>query len=310
MIAFFSTLLQCISFIRRKLFAIGLRKQHQATRPVISIGNVSFGGTGKTPVVIALAKALTARGLKVCILSRGYRRKKSQPTERVDVQGSASRFGDEPLLIARATGVPVVVDAKRARAAAWATEQLQPDLFLLDDGFSHLQLARDFDLVMLAKDDMRLFARRRELRTTLSHADAMATLEPRIESPPADLIYIRRALTEQARQALKGKRVIAMAAIAHPERFSELLVAEGAAIAGEAFFHDHHPFPDGALENALAQVAKGQADAVVITEKDAVKLSTLPAGVIVAATEVQLPESLVERILKTTMFETISKRPI
>ncbi len=304
-VAFFSTLLQCISFLRRKLFAIGLRKQHRAARPVISIGNVSFGGTGKTPIVIALAKALTARGLKVCILSRGYRRKKSQPTERVNVNGSATQFGDEPLLIARATQVPVVVDAKRARAAAWASAQLQPDVFLLDDGFSHLQLARDLDLVMLAKDDMHLFARRRELRATLREADIVATLESHIDAPPPGLIHIRRALTGPARLAIQGKRVIAMAAIAHPERFSELLRSEGATVVRESFFHDHHPFPEGALDAALARVKQGEADAVVITEKDAVKLATLPERVLVAATEVVLPDALIEQV-----FRASSVRPI
>ena len=304
-IAFFSTLLQCISFLRRKLFAIGWRKQHRAARPVISIGNVSFGGTGKTPVVIALAKALSERGLKVCILSRGYRRKKSQPTERVDVTGSAIQFGDEPLLIARATQVPVVVDAKRARAAAWASERLQPDVFLLDDGFSHLQLARDFDLVMLAKDDMRLFARRRELRATLRDATVIATIEPQIDSPPAGLLHIQRTLTKDAHDAISGKRVIAMAAIAHPERFSELLTAEGASVESEAFFHDHHPFPEGALDAAIAQVLSGKADAVVITEKDAVKLATIPEHVLVAATEVVLPKDLIDRVVGAS-----SHRPI
>src|SRR5687767_9928999 len=95
--ALFSLILQWVSLLRRFAFRVGLRRQARARVPVVSIGNISFGGTGKTPMVIALAKALSARGVKVCILSRGYRRKKSQPTERVDPNGEAARFGDEPL---------------------------------------------------------------------------------------------------------------------------------------------------------------------------------------------------------------------
>lgn len=286
-----SLFFQWVSFLRRWLFRIGLRKSARAAVPVVSIGNISFGGTGKTPTVIALANALTARGKKVCILSRGYRRKKSQPTERVDPNGDATRFGDEPLLIARATGVPVIVDAKRARAAEWAVRELKPDVLLLDDGFSHLQLRRDFDLVLLAKDDMRLFARRRELRRTLKSAGALATLEAEIEDPPPGTIRLRREVPAAIAAELRGKRVTAMAAIAHPERFTALLRAQGATVVAERFFHDHHPFPPGALEEAM------QAGPVAITEKDAVKMKAVPAGVIVVAMAVTLPETLVDSVL-------------
>jgi tetraacyldisaccharide 4'-kinase len=98
------------------------------------------------------------------------------------------------------------------------------------------------------------------------------------------------------RAALSGQRVVAMAAIAHPDRFSALLRAAGAQVVRESFFHDHHPFPAGALEAALAQK---DVDAVAITEKDAVKLATVPAGVIVVKTALTLPDALIGDILKT-----------
>ena len=294
--AWLSLVLQCVSALRVWAFAVGLRQQHKAPRPVVSIGNVSFGGTGKTPTVIALVTALKARGLRVCILSRGYRRKKSQPTERVDPNGDATRFGDEPLLIARATGVPVVVDARRARAAQWAQDALQPDILLLDDGFSHLQLARDFDLVLLAANDMRFVARRRELRSALKRAHVLATLEPAIAAPPPGLVYIERTIADDARGLIAGKRVIAMAAIAHPERFERLLSDAGATVVERAYFHDHHAFAPGALEAALAKCKAGAADLVAITEKDAVKLASVPAGVVVVKMTVALPGPLVDRI--------------
>jgi tetraacyldisaccharide 4'-kinase len=291
-VAWLSLFFQCVSAVRRWLFRVGLRKSERVTVPVVSIGNISFGGTGKTPTVIALAKALAARGVSVCILSRGYRRKKTQPTERVDPRGDAARFGDEPLLIARATGVPVIVDAKRARAAAFAIAHHRPQLLLLDDGFSHLQLRRDFDLVLLAEDDMRLVARRRELRRSLRAAHAVATLEETIAEPPANLIRLRRQVPPSVAAALAGQRFIAMAAIAHPERFSALLRAHGATVVRELFFHDHHAFPAGALAAAL------QEGPVAITEKDAVKLEAIPAGVIVVTMAVTLPETLVDTIAK------------
>ncbi len=126
--------------------------------PVISIGNLSTGGSGKTPLVIALARLLTARGFRVDVLSRGYGRRSPLPL-RVDLDGSAEQFGDEPLLIARAAGVPVYVAAERYEAGQLAEAEDanddQPRVHLLDDGFQHRQLARDLDVLLLNREDWR-----------------------------------------------------------------------------------------------------------------------------------------------------------
>jgi len=289
MLAFLSLLFQWVAYCKRSFYRWGWREAARAPRPVVSIGNLSFGGTGKTPTVIALCKALHARGLKAVVLTRGYRRSHGQPTELVPKDADASRFGDEPVLIASRTDSPVVVDAKRTRAAHWAM-RLKPDVFLLDDGFSHLKLFRDLNVVLLAKDDMLAVARRRELRRALRDADFVCSLERDIVDPPSGMMRIDRKITGFRHGTPEG-RITAMCAIAHPERFVDDLTVAGFAPMQTRFFHDHHPFPEGALEEALQT-----SDSVVITEKDAVKLPSLPVRVYVAISEVVVPDALVDAI--------------
>lgn len=133
-----------------------LEPMRSLNHPVISVGSISAGGSGKTPLTIALAQALTARGLLVDVLSRGYGRGNND-VARVDPNGSAEEFGDEPLLIARAAGIPVYVAAQRYEAgllAEAAGENAQaPIVHLLDDGFQHRQLHRDVNILLLDVQD-------------------------------------------------------------------------------------------------------------------------------------------------------------
>ncbi len=138
---------------------MGLKRVRRLKWPVVSIGNLSAGGAGKTPLTIALAKALTARGVQVDVLSRGYGRRKSALPLLVDASGTAEEFGDEPLLIAREANVPVYVAAERydagllaeqaPKAPQDANRSLGPKAHILDDGFQHRQLARDVDILLL-----------------------------------------------------------------------------------------------------------------------------------------------------------------
>ncbi len=127
--------------------------------PVISIGNLSTGGSGKTPLTIALAHALSLRGVHVDVLSRGYGRQGTEPA-RVLPQGPAHDFGDEPLLIARATGLPVFVASQRyeagllAESAAPSPDSAPSTMHILDDGFQHRQLHRDVDILLVQLDDL------------------------------------------------------------------------------------------------------------------------------------------------------------
>ena len=131
------------SLFERRLLAIRRRE-----RPVVSVGNLSVGGAGKTPFVIALGEVLKARGIGFDVLSRGYGRQ-TRGVLVVDQDGSATDFGDEPLLIARWLDVPVVVGESRYEAGQVAETMFAPQLHILDDGFQHRSLARDFDIVLL-----------------------------------------------------------------------------------------------------------------------------------------------------------------
>src|SRR5262249_5209065 len=138
---------------RNSLYDQGAFKARRLTRPVISIGNISVGGSGKTPFVLALGELLKQRGIEFDVLTRGYRRRSAEIAV-VNPGGSAQEFGDEPLLIARKLNVPVVVGADRYQAGLLAEKQFSTRLHLLDDGFQHRRLHRDFAVVLLPRQDL------------------------------------------------------------------------------------------------------------------------------------------------------------
>src|SRR5712671_4026335 len=147
-----SGLYGAVTSSRNALFDRGVLHARRLEQPVVSVGNLSAGGAGKTPFVIALGDLLKERGIRFDVLSRGYRRR-TRGVLVVDPQGSASDFGDEPLLIARKLGVPVVVCDSRYEAGRMAEQKFQTQMHLLDDGFQHRSLARDFDILLMAPDD-------------------------------------------------------------------------------------------------------------------------------------------------------------
>lgn len=269
--------------------------------PVVSVGNLTFGGTGKTPTVIALARDLVRRGRRPAVLSRGYGRRAGQPLVVLapDPHLDPATCGDEPAEIAsRLPGVPVVVDPDRARGGREALRR-GADVLLLDDGFQHLRLARDLDLVLLDAGDpwgggrLPPAGRLREPLAGLARADAVLVtkLPPdRAEVPDA----IRRRVAElapgtpvlaaalqptrlaadgrwQEAEALRGRRVFAFAGLGRPGGFLDSLARCGALVAGSRFFPDHHHY---AAEDLAAVLAAAAAlDAVpVTTRKDGVKL--------------------------------------
>src|SRR6266550_962906 len=162
--------------LRNKLFDRGALSTMRLDRPVISVGNLSTGGSGKTPFVITIGELLKERGIPFDVLSRGYGRK-TGGVRIVDPTGYASEFGDEPLLIARKLGVPVIVGERRYEAGRVAEQEFQTQLHLLDDGFQHRSLARDFDIVLMAsgdfKDRLLPSGRLREPLSSLERADAI-----------------------------------------------------------------------------------------------------------------------------------------
>src|ERR1051325_8724560 len=160
--------------LRNTLYDRGIFKVRRLTRPVISIGNISVGGSGKTPFVITLGELLKQRGISFDVLSRGYGRSSTKIAV-VAPLGFPQQFGDEPLLIARKLQVPVIVGADRYRAGLLAEEKFSSRLHLLDDGFQHRGLHRDFDIVLLPQEDLEgtllPTGRLREPRSSLRRAD-------------------------------------------------------------------------------------------------------------------------------------------
>jgi tetraacyldisaccharide 4'-kinase len=264
--------------------------------PVVSIGNLSVGGAGKTPLVICLARLLAGQGFLPDVLSRGYGRSQSG-VMRVDRAGSAAEFGDEPLLIARATGVPVYVGASRYQAGLLAereadqeTEQAayqQADegrhVHLLDDGFQHRSLARAADIVVFHRSDLhqRLLpaGRLREPLTSLKRADVIVLRAEDAALESAVRAYTKRGCAFwRVRRVLtllhSPQRAMAFCAIARPAEFFDGLLAAGVATVERKRFRDHHRYTLTDIERLAAAGKRAGCDGFVVTAKDAVKLST------------------------------------
>jgi tetraacyldisaccharide 4'-kinase len=258
----------------------GLYERHVLTArrlrgPVVSVGNLSLGGSGKTPFVILLGDLLKARGVNFDVLSRGYGRK-TRGVLLVDPGGSANQFGDEPLLIARRLEVPVILGEDRYRAGVFAEERFGPQLHLLDDGFQHRALARDFDIVLITPDDARDHllpaGRLREPRTSLHRADAVVlTSGAAPEAFPLDgkLVWrVRRGILPGDVPA----RPVAFCGTARPQNFILQLRKAGIEPAAEAIYRDHHAYTENDIRELLALKVKSEATGFVTTEKDAINL--------------------------------------
>ncbi|MGA7687338.1 MAG: tetraacyldisaccharide 4'-kinase [Terriglobales bacterium] len=266
------------SGVRNGLYDHGLLRSHRLARPVVSVGNLSTGGAGKTPFVIALGELLKARGISFDVLSRGYRRK-TRGALVVEADGSAADFGDEPLLISRRLGVPVIVGESRYEAGRLAEKKFEARIHILDDGFQHRALARDFDIVLLTgqefEDRLLPSGRLRERLTALKRADAVVL--------PAGLSADHAAL--QGKLVWRVKRQIAIpqpppspvvfCGIARPHQFFAQVRAFGIAPAAEVVFRDHQSYRRSDITRLLDAKRKSGADGFVTTEKDGINLGTL-----------------------------------
>jgi tetraacyldisaccharide 4'-kinase len=290
----FTDILEAVNAVARTAYRLGLRRSERAAVPVISVGNIACGGTGKTPLVAALARTLLAAGARPAILTRGYRRRASQPAliwkER---QAGWEQAGDEPTLLARALpDVPIVVDPDRVRGAATAVRETDATHLLLDDGFQHWRLARDLDIVTVdAADPFCANAPRREHPNALAraHAVVLSRAADRTEAlaamavlgsyaPNATFVAtklaargLHRGGERQPAEVLKGVTVLALAGIASPQSFIHTLGDLGAHIVDMHFYSDHHRYSRRELEKILAE-AEPNGILVVTTAKDIVKL--------------------------------------
>jgi tetraacyldisaccharide 4'-kinase len=260
---------------RNALYDRGLARSQRLGGPVVSVGNLSVGGSGKTPFVLLLGELLKARGLKFDILSRGYGRK-TRGVLLVDPAGSSKDFGDEPLLMARRLNVPVVVGESRYAAGVFAEQKCGAQLHLLDDGFQHRALARDFDIVLVTPDDARdrmlPVGRLREPLTSLRRADAVVlTSGASTEAFPLD-----QKLVWRARRGIVPTNVpvrpVVFCGIARPKNFVTQLRTAGVEPIAEAFYRDHHAYTGQDIRDLLDLKQRSEADGFVTTEKDAINL--------------------------------------
>ena len=274
--------------------------------PVIVVGGITVGGTGKTPVLLALAKGLTLQGLKVGIVSRGYGGAVSDSPIMVEATSSAKMVGDEPLLLARA-GCTVVVCQRRARAVAHLAQNTDVQVVLSDDGLQHYAMARDFEIAVLD-------AKRRlgngwmlpmgPLREPASRLDEVDWLLVRNGDEPDTGFRYRpnefyhcateTTLTiEEAVAHWRNKRVLAATGLGQPEQFFEVLERLGL-VPQRHRVSDHAELDTSTLESYDAEV-------IVVTEKDAVKLSSLAERSVaprlwVLRIEALLPQRLIDTI--------------
>jgi len=294
---------------RRAMYDAGLRRPRRVPAEVVSIGNITAGGTGKTPATIHFAREYSQAGRRVVVLSRGYGRMNTADGPLVVSDGgnlllSAAEAGDEPRLIAeKVPGVPVVVCGKRVRGAEFAIERFGAEVIVLDDGFQHIAIARDNDIVvidcmlpfgfghLLPRGLLRepLTALRRATRFLLTRADLCehgGIIEKLNEiNPAADVLKSRhrpvRLITlgrdaELSCDALSGKKVLALSSIGNPEAFEETLRRLGAREVRPLRFRDHHWYDEGDIVRIKEAADRCGADHVVSTEKDGVRLALAP----------------------------------
>jgi tetraacyldisaccharide 4'-kinase len=286
---------------RRAWYARHPEARRRLDRPVISVGNLAVGGSGKTPVVATLARWFISHGERPSVLSRGYARRTADDGVVVVSDGTSvlepvARSGDEPQMLARTlSGVPVLVSADRYLAGRIAERRFNCTLHLLDDGFQHLALARDIDLLLVAPEDLdeRVLpaGRLREPLTAAPAADALlvtgtdqerAAVASRLQMSTAFRVAASygaaRLLTPfgSLLPPMAGMRALAVAGIARPRRFFEAVRRQGWDIVQEIAFRDHHWFDATDLKRMLATARAANADVILTTEKDAMRLLALP----------------------------------
>lgn len=289
---------------RNRAFDRGWLPVARLGAPVVSIGNIAAGGTGKTPTVIAVGRALAPNrempGLRLDVLTRGYGRSGGSGLQ-VLAPGAAdggAAAGDEPRLIARALGVPVLIGADRAASGREGERRFGSQLHLLDDGFQRRQLARCFDLVLVTQQDLEdrplPAGRLREPPRALARANAILWVEPGSATGPGatDRAAVQRALARWtaapvyfgSKQPLAPspdlllrlrRPVFAFCALGQPESFWQTLEQMGARVIGRRSFRDHHRYRPADLEGLQREGRAAGAECLVTTEKDAMNL---PAG--------------------------------
>jgi tetraacyldisaccharide 4'-kinase len=292
--------------IRRIAYQRGWLRQQHLPKPVVSVGNITVGGTGKTPFVIWLAQQLHAKGKRVAILSRGYGRQDPSKNLMVsDGQGHVKEWrvsGDEPTMIAyHCPWAIVAVGPNRFRLGQWVMKQTTCDCFILDDGYQHLSLYRDLDLLLFDATDIKGLAgvlpagRLREPleaakgagAIVLTRADSLSSIQPVqmcIEKVIGQLIspIILKTVPKQIQHLVTGEvrpltfllksSLLAVSGIGNPGSFREMLTGCGVQVCEEILFPDHCAYGQAEVSLLRKKIDQSDHKIVITTEKDAVKL--------------------------------------
>ena len=302
-LCFISLIYRFIVRSRHILYQTGLLRSYQLSCPIVSIGNITVGGTGKTPMTIYLAQLLREYGVRPVILSRGYKSKKPGGTTVVSDETAVlldvREAGDEAFLLAQTLpGIPIVIGPDRVASGRFACEQFKPDILILDDGFQHFRLKRDMDIVLIdlcrGLGNGHLLPRGilREPRNALGRAQIIIFTKQtgegegqslkqliKAENPHTptfntryQVLALKEFYTDKRidPQQIKGQRILALSGIGNPLYFSFLLKQAGLTVAEELTLPDHHDYTAkdaSELHKHLARV-----DYIVTTAKDSCKM--------------------------------------
>jgi len=325
LLSLLSVVFSLVVYLRLLGYEKGLFKHHTLGCQVVSVGNLTVGGTGKTPVVELLARSLADNGRRVAILSRGYKKKrrkrslrsrlrngfrvnKPAPTPLVVSDGERIKMepvfsGDEPYMLAKnLPGVAVIVGKNRVLSGQYAIRKLRCDTLILDDGFQHLALKHRLDIVLvdrtnpfdngrtlprgLLREPVRNIKRAGFIFITKSNGDGAVELRTQLRelNPTAEISECRHCprylnyLFENKREPLKwlkGKKVLALSGIAVPAGFERELSSHGAQVMDHVIFADHHRYSLQEILDLVEQAKTQRVDAIVTTEKDAVRIPHL-----------------------------------
>ena len=291
-----------IVFWRNIFYTFGFFISRKLPTKVISIGNITAGGTGKTPAVIYLAKLFLKNGIKVGVLSRGYGRKTAGTQLVTDGEKPVDdwrNFGDEPTLIAqKLPGVPVVVDSNRHRGGMFLIKNFGPDIIIMDDAFQHRAIERDIDIVLINSQDTRAehkllpYGFLREPWMSLKRADLLIFTKSNIKKPAPFLITMAKqtkrpwfqseliggratSIDGKVKEINKGMKILAISAIGDTRGFIKTLKSAGFYVVEAMTFVDHYDYTQADVEKAKKKIMNSTAEMAITTTKDVVKLSQL-----------------------------------
>ena len=291
-----------IVFWRNIFYTFGFFISRKLPTKVISIGNITAGGTGKTPAVIYLAKLFLKNGIKVGVLSRGYGRKTAGTQLVTDGEKPVDdwrNFGDEPTLIAqKLPDVPVVVDSNRHRGGMFLIKNFGPDIIIMDDAFQHRAIERDIDIVLINSQDTRAehkllpYGFLREPWMSLKRADLLIFTKSNIKKPATFLIAMAKqtkrpwfqselisgsvtSIDGKIKEANKGMKILAISAIGDTRGFIKTLKNAGFYVVDAMTFVDHYDYTQADVEKAKKKIMNSTAEMAITTTKDVVKLSQL-----------------------------------